>query len=299
MLNFKVDKTKDCIIINTDEWIQNSENSLKRYKMSGRSIITYLTEVVDKNIVSDKFKKADSVLEKGEIVLVSKVASEISRDRAFEIENNKYYNVPVMQVIGYFKSKDISLANFNLLYDKILVKKVELSDDSLLYHPVSMAMTGEVVKVGTNKFDLDWNSQPLTIKVGDKVLIKDNISTQITLDGNDYYAVEERGVVGVFNRDADMSSIKVINDYVLLQEYISDNLLGSDLLYTPLLDYEILDETDIYNRNMFKVIQSDSSIQHLTVGDVILADRNVTEYAYLNQEKYFILNKGYADAKVR
>ena len=302
MLNFKVDKTKDCIIINTDEWIQNSENSLKRYKMSGRSIITYLTEVVDKNIVSDKFKEADSVLEKGGIVLVSKIASEISRDRAITIDNKKYYNIPVMQVLGYFEGNKVSFNTLNLLYDKVLVEKVSLNEG--IFYTEDHSMVGKVLKIGTHGFDSEWNRKPLQVKVNDVVLIKDNVSTKVTLDNKEYYVLEEGAIVGIFGDDLKLDNLRVINNSVLLKEYIDEKLLGSDLLYTPFLNYKDLDETDIYNRNMFQVVRVDKSLKDLEIGDIVLADRSVSNYVSVNEDKYedkYFMFTGmfYIDAKIR
>lgn len=302
MLNFKVDKTKDCIIINTDEWIQNSENSLKRYKMSGRSIITYLTEVVDKNIVSDKFTEADSVLEKGEIVLVSKIASEISRDRAITIDNKKYYNIPIMQVLGYFEGNKVSFDTLNLLYDKVLVEKVSLNEG--IFYTEDHSMVGKVLKIGTHGFDSEWNRKPLQVKVNDVVLIKDNVSTKVTLDNKEYYVLEEGAIVGIFGDDLKLDNLRVINNSVLLKEYIDEKLLGSDLLYTPFLNYKDLDETDIYNRNMFQVVRVDKSLKDLEIGDIVLADRSVSNYVSVNEDKYedrYFMFTGmfYIDAKIR
>lgn len=302
MLNFKVDKTKDCIIINTDEWIQNSENSLKRYKMSGRSIITYLTEVVDKNIVSDKFKEVDSVLEKGEIVLISKIASEISRDRAITIDNKKYYNIPIMQVLGYFEDNKVSFDTLNLLYNKVLVEKVSLNEG--IFYTEDHSMVGRVLKTGTHGFDSEWNIKPLQVKVNDVVLIKDNVSTKVTLDNKEYYVLEEGAIVGIFGDDLKLDSLRVINNSVLLKEYIDEKLLGSDLLYTPFLNYKDLDETDIYNRNMFQVVKVDKSLENLEIGDIVLADRSVSNYVSVNEDKYedkYFMFTGmfYIDAKIR
>ena len=301
MLDFKIDKTKDCIVIDTDDWKQGS-SLLKRYKMSGRSVVTYITEVVDKNIISKKFKDANSVLEKGSLVLISRIASEISKDRGYNIENKKYYHIPIMQVLGYFNDTRFTLDSLNLLYDKVLVEKIDSSLDQSLIIPDCKSMIGRILKVGTNKFDSNWNKVPLTVTVGDTVLIKDNVSTKVTFEGKEYFVVEENSIIGIFKDKGNLTldNLKVINNYIILKEFIDEKLLGSDVLSTPLLDYASLDETDIYNMNTFKVEGIDETIKEINKYDVIIADRSMTSYAYLNTDKFFALTGTfYVDAKIR
>lgn len=291
MIDFKVDKTKDCIVINTDNWIQ--ENTLlQRYKISGQSVITYITEVVDKNIVSEKFKNADSILEKGEIVLISKVASEIARDRAWSLKGEKYGSVPVMQVIGNFKEKEISLKSLNLFYGKILIERINPHKSGIIQRVQDNTMIGKVVKIGMHGFDHDWNSQPLTVSIGDIVLVKDNVSTLVRLDGQEYYAIEESSIVGIFKENGNYSldNLRLINNSILLEEYIDTKLMGSELLETPQIDYKILDYTDVYNINLFKILAFDERLSYLNKNDKVIINRDMTNYVYLENSKYFLLN---------
>lgn len=297
--DYRVDKNINTVLIDTEHWIQDSSNIVQRYKISGRSVITYLTEIQDK-FLNEKFSEVDSILEKGEIVLLSKIASEVARDRAFNINGGKYYNVPVMQVLGHFKDKIISFDSLNLLYDKILIEKLNPYENELLQSE-NKTMIGRILKIGTHRFDHDWNSQPLKVHVGDIVLIKDNVTTKITIGQKDYYVTEEGSVVGIFRSSDKLSleNLNLINECILMQEYRDSKLLGSSILATPNINYDILDWSDVYNGNLFQVVLSDQSVNSIHKDDVVLLDRSITTYAYSDHKKYFLINgTQYISAKI-
>lgn len=297
--DYKVDRNIDTVLIDTENWIQNSSNLLQTYRISGRSVITYLSKIED-SYISNKFKRANSVLKKGNIVLVSRVASEIARDRAFSIGNGKYYNVPVMQILGYFEDNQISYDSLTLLYNKILFEKIDTTN-SPIQRVNNNSMIGKVLKVGTNKFNPIWQEEPLTVQVGDTVIVKDNVTTKISLGAKDYYVTEESAVVGIFNSEDNylLDNVKFINQSVLLKEYIAEKVLDSDLLCTPLINLSDLDYSDLYNINCFQVVYRDENLRQINPGDVVLMDRSMTNYVYINDDKYFIVNgMSYIEGKV-
>lgn len=297
MIDFNVPKSKDCIIIDTKNWTQNSSQILTVHKMSGRDIPTYIAEVLSENIVKDCLKGA---VAKGDTVLLTRVASEVAQYRSFEIEvgDKRYYDVPVMQVLGKFDN-DISFSSLHMLFDKILIKRIEDIFEGNLLLPENNTMIGEVVKVGTCKFDKDWKKHDLQVEVGDKVLIRDNVTTEIFLDGETYYATEESMVVGKFDEHGyQLNNLTLLNKSLLLDSYISDHALNSTLL-TPILNYEGEDVTDIYNRDLFRIQAVDESLTNLHKDDIILLDRNVTNYVYIGINKYFMLaGTDFVEAKI-
>lgn len=297
--DYKVDRNKDTVLIDTEHWVLNNSNVIQKYRMSGRSVITYLARVQDKYI-TDKFKYADTVIKKGTTVLISRIASEIARDRGYNLDGDKYYNVPVTQIMGYFEDNIISFDTLNLLYDKILIEKIVLPTSNIIQQD-NNSIVGKVLKTGKNKFSPEWKEQPLTVKTGDNVLVKDNATTTIILNNKEYLIMEENAVVGIFSNDKLTSSdVRIINNCVLLKEYMDEKLLGSEALCTPFLNYEDLDETDVYNRNLFQVVQVDDSIHGLNKGDIILADRSLTNYVYMDNNKYFMLSgTTYISTKIR
>ena len=299
MIDFKVPRAKDCIIIDTKNWLQNSSQILTVHKMSGRDIPTFISKVIDVSAEKDVLR---NYINKNDTVLLTRVASEVAQGRAFETEvgDKRFYNVPIMQVLGVFKEGVISYDTLNMLFDKILIKKIDTTRVGFLDIPNSNTMIGEVVKTGTCKFDKDWNKQELTVKAGDLVLIRDKVTTEIMLGNEIYYATEESMVVGLFNDNKDFSlqNLKLINESIILEQYIPDTTFNTKFL-TPSLNFEDEDITDLYNRDLFKVTAVDGSLTKLKKDDIILTDRSVTTYVYIGIDKYFMLSgMNYLEAKV-
>ena len=75
MLDLKVPKFKDKIVINTKKWVQNYEGcGLGIYRMSGRDLPTYLVKAEEVYDFSDKFK---GFIKKGDLVLTTRISSEV------------------------------------------------------------------------------------------------------------------------------------------------------------------------------------------------------------------------------
>ncbi len=298
MIDFNVPRLKDCILIDTKNWLQNTNSLIEIRRMSGRDIPTYIAEI--KEIEADRgvFK---NVLKKGDKVLLTRTASELAQYRSFEVEvgDKRYFNPPITQALGVFKGGDMSLSSLQMLFDKILIKKIENTEVSGLTVSESNTMMGEIIKTGWCRFDKDWNFSPLKTAVGDKVLIRDNVTTEVFLDGETYYATEESMVVGIFKGDSySLDTLQVINEGIIALPYIPKRAFNS-ILYTPSLNYEEEDVTDFYNRDLFKVLAVDSSLTKVKKDDIILVDRNLTNYVYLNNEKYFMLSGMlYVEAKI-
>lgn len=290
MIDFRVPRAKDCVLIDTKKWLQNSSSSLIVHRLSGRDIPTYLakaeSEYIEKEVLKGFINKEDTLL-------ISRVASEIAQYRTFGLneDDKRYYNVPIMQIMGVFEGDKISFNSLKMLFDKVLVKKVDPSRSCLLELPENNTMIGKVVKIGTCRFDSDWNKQDLIVKIGDEVLIRDNVTTEIFLDGETYYATEESMIVGIFkSENYELSNLELVNESIILDSYVPEKTLNSTLFVSPVINYEDADITDIYNRDLLKIIAVDKSLTKLNKGDIILTDRNVTNYVYLGSKKYFILS---------
>ena len=292
MFDYKVKKTEDCVLIGCEDWIQPS--TLQICKISGKSNISYITKALDVHFHSKHF--LDCPIKKGDTILLTKVASEIASMRSHKLEdNNNYFDVPIMQVLGIFKDNKISLNNLEMIYDKVLVEKVDTKIWKGLVLPESSQMIGIVVKTGSNSFSKDGKEIPLKVKTGDVVIIKDNVSTPINLDNKQYYALEEKAIVGI----AENNEVNFINESILMKSYNFPNVLNSSLLIAPDINYEDLDYSDIYNRDLFQIKYLDKNLKKLNIDDIILVKRDYTNYVYFNQEKYFLINgKEYIEAKI-
>ena len=284
-IDFRVKRSEDCITIDTKAWITSSDIGITIHRMSGRDVPTYITKVVSVNPVTKNLK---GLVSTGDTVLLSRVASDISQYKKFAIKvgDDRYFNAPIMQVLGVFKG-DISFETLNLLTDKVLIEKIETDVNGITLSQ-NNTMIGRILKVGTNRFDKNWDKHPLTVKQGDIVLIRDNVTTEIMLGSKKYYITEESMIVGIFEESKyDLTSFRLINSYIILDSYIPKQIGG---LITPIADYEEADYTQIYDRDLFKVVKTPDNIDNIFENDILLIDRNYTNYVYLGAKRYFVLS---------
>lgn len=282
LIDYKVKRTEDCALMDVNNWIPTSD--IISQSIKGKTSTSFVTEIIDENF------KEDYGVSKGDYMLITKVASEIAPMRSYDLnDGKKYFNLPVSQIIGKFENKEISLNSLRLISGKVLVEKVDKANSSI-FLPSTSDMLGKVVKV---------NSQMEHIKEGSIAFLKDNIVTPIRLDGKEYYAADDINIVGVLNYGLSVEDIDFINESILMKPYFNKHLLGSSVLVAPDIDYESLDYSDIHNRDLFQIKFLDKSLRELKQGDIILARRDFTNYVYINDEKYFLLNgKKWIEARI-
>lgn len=291
--DYNVKKTEDCVLIYVNEWVQASDIIIQ--KINGKYATSCIAEALK---VHEKNYKSSPIKE-GSYMFITSVAADICRYTNFEINGEKFFNLPIMQVLGVFKDNLINLDSLEMLYDKILVEKIDTSSYAGVILPETNEMIGKVIKVGTNNFDKDFNKVPLQVKIDDVILIKDNVSTPIRLDGKDYYAIEEKAIVGIFKNDFGAENIKFINESILMTSYIPKKVSSSSILINPEVNYEDLDYSNVYNRDLFQIKFLDENLNNLKKDDIILVKRDYTNYVYLNQNKYHLLNgKSWIEAKI-
>ena len=268
--DFNTDKMRGKIQINLNEWIQPS-NGLKIYQISGKSTPTCYTRA--------SFVGEGVDLNTKDILFISRVARDVATTpfAFYKVEENKYFDLPEEQVIGTFKG-EITLDNLTLRNKNIIFEKIEKVQDSILYIEEKDTMLGKVIKTAENSF----------LKEGDIISVRDNVSTPFM---DNYYAVEEKFVVGVFHGGTSIQDMEVKNEYILMKPYIAKGVLNSTVLETAGIDYDYLDYSDINNKNLFKVIYADKSIKDIKPNDLILVDKNFTNYMYYENEKYFVINE--------
>ncbi len=279
-IDYKVPRTKDCALIDTDKWITPGDNLLQGYKINGKLVKTCITEVIDTNLCSPEFK---DLVKPTDVILMSNVAAEVAPLRSYKRDdtNKNYFDLPIQQVHGIFRNGIVEYKNLEILTDKILIRKIEDTQESLLLLSDSNAMIGEVLRVGLSMQN---------VAVGDIILIKDNISTPIPFGDKQYFTLEEKMVVGIFEDSLSIENVRFINDSILMQPYTGTKILNSDLLELPKISYEDLDFSDVCNRDLFQIKYLDEELKDLETGDVILTNRDFTNYVFYGMEKYFIIN---------
>ena len=272
-LDFNLKKLENKVQIDVDKWISTSPIELR--KMNGGTCITCVStaEEIGKNVNNIK---------KGDKLFLSKMSCYIATapTSPYIVEGKRYYNIPSSQIIGIF-DKDVDFNSLNMQENKVLFKKI-YTNDSILYLEDNYTMLGEVLKVGANSM----------VQQGQIILLKDNISTPIKLGSTEYYAADGKDIIGVFPNKGDVSteSLTIINGNILMKPYVSKKVLNSTLLETPEINYEDLDYSDVYNRDLFKVYYIDKEIRDIHRGSVLLVNRDYTSYVYFNNEKYFVID---------
>ena len=88
------------------------------------------------------------------------------------------------------------------LYDRVLLKRVDAAEEVLggIIIPDTAKekpQEAEVVAIGEGKFDEDGKRMPMTVKVGDLVLIGKYSGTEIKIDNIEHTIVREDEVLAI------------------------------------------------------------------------------------------------------
>lgn len=275
--DFNTNTMKDRIQISITEWVSPEENLIEIHRISGKSYVTY---IIKAQFVGREVEGIKS----GDYMLLSKVACDVATTptASYSIgDGNKYFNIPPEQVMGIFKGNNVTFSNLIMRDKNILFKRIMKEQNSDIFIEEKDTMLGEIVKVSTGS----------ALKVGDKVAVRDNASTPIKFGEDEYFAVEEKFVVGILHKGEAISDMEILNEYILMKPYVSKNVLNSKVLITPEINYEDLDYSDINNRNLFRVLYVDKSLKNIKKGDILLLNRDYTNYMYYENEKYFVVNE--------
>jgi len=97
---------------------------------------------------------------------------------------------------------EVSMLKVRPLGDKLFVQPIEeaAKTKSGLYLPESAKekpKTAKVLAVGEGKKSADGKLQPMSVKVGDVLLIKEWGGDEIKLDGETYKIIDEADVLGI------------------------------------------------------------------------------------------------------
>jgi chaperonin GroES len=95
--------------------------------------------------------------------------------------------------------------NIRPLYDRIVVKRVETSDEKTTGGIIipdtakEKPQEGEVVAVGKGKRLEDGKVVPLDVQAGDRILFGKYSGSEIKIDGQEYVIMREDEVLGVLS----------------------------------------------------------------------------------------------------
>jgi len=88
------------------------------------------------------------------------------------------------------------------LHDKVLIKRVseeEKTKGGIIIPDTAKEkpMEGKIVAIGQGKRLEDGKLQPLSVKVGDRVLIGKYAGTEVKIDGEEHLILDEGDILGV------------------------------------------------------------------------------------------------------
>lgn len=89
------------------------------------------------------------------------------------------------------------------LYTKVVVKVIDQEESKSpggIIKPITAKKSysiAEVVAAGDGAVTQNGQVVPMTVKVGDKVLINPSATLEIVLDGENYLVIDEQAIIGV------------------------------------------------------------------------------------------------------
>ena len=95
--------------------------------------------------------------------------------------------------------------NIRPLHDRVLVRRIDEKDKTAggLFIPDTAKekpLEALVIAVGNGKVLDNGKTQPLSVKVGDRVLIGKYSGSEVKLDGKDHIILREDDVLGILER---------------------------------------------------------------------------------------------------
>ena len=277
--NIPYTKSENCILISARDWVDGSQSSLIK-----RTGVTNIQKVLDVGY-TEVFKTHE--VSEGDTVLISKASSQIAYLKPFDIPNNigKFANVHWMQVLG--RVSELTSSGIELFYNKVLLREVKMSSSLLIMEDDKKLY--EVLKVGPHNFTDEWEEIPMEVEEGMLVLVNDGSLTKVELTDGIYYITEENNVIGYFGgENLVLDKFIPLSTRILLKPYEKEVSDGG--LYNPLVDLDIEDISEVYDRDMFKVVNVGEKITSVKKDDIISVNRDSLSHICYNRESYFVAN---------
>ena len=277
------------VIINSEDW--HSPEPLVLTNLKGKIIPTNITTAVGINPAPAYRPLPFKV---GDLIALSGLATRITSYLPFKLPDDPtiYSSTHLSQVIGYFVDNKVDYDNFIPIYDKVMFKPIEVKQSDFLYLSDDNLSVGVVVKTGDGGFNDDWDRVPMNFKLGDVVLVRDNVSTRVTLGQEDYYVVDDKFIMGKFeSKDKlNIEDLKLCEGVHLFEEYEDDTIEGSMLYKVPMGDEDDISQT--YQNMLFKLVKSDEVPE-----GIYYINRIDTEYVKFKNKTYFVAKKDRIMAK--
>ena len=277
------------VIINSEDW--HSPEPLVLTNLKGKIIPTNITTAVGIN-PAPAYRPL--LFKVGDLIALSGLATRMTSYLPFKLPDDPtiYSSTHLSQVIGYFVDNKVDYDNFIPIYDKVMFKPIEVKQSDFLYLSDDNLSVGVVVKTGDGGFNDDWDRVPMNFELGDVVLVRDNVSTRVTLGQEDYYVVDDKFIMGKFESEdkLNIEDLKLCEGVHLFEEYEDDTIEGSTLYKVPMGDEDDISQT--YQNMLFKLVKSDEVPE-----GIYYINRIDTEYVKFKNKTYFVAKKDRIMAK--
>ena len=277
------------VIINSEDW--HSPEPLVLTNLKGKIIPTNITTAVGIN-PAPAYRPL--LFKVGDLIALSGLATRMTSYLPFKLPDDPtiYSSTHLSQVIGYFVDNKVDYNNFIPIYDKVMFKPIEVKQSDFLYLSDDNLSVGVVVKTGDGGFNDDWDRVPMNFELGDVVLVRDNVSTRVTLGQEDYYVVDDKFIMGKFESEdkLNIEDLKLCEGVHLFEEYEDDTIEGSTLYKVPMGDEDDISQT--YQNMLFKLVKSDEVPE-----GIYYINRIDTEYVKFKNKTYFVAKKDRIMAK--
>lgn len=295
--DFKIkgSRSENCILIDVDNWVVNTSNMIVGVNSRGGIANSYITEVLATNIGDSNVHAED--VKAGDFVLLTSVATRMYCSRTFQLpidfDSTKYTEIPLAHIIGVFGSKNnLSLTSLKILNSYIILDRVS-GVDKVNNLVVSTEGTKSVYKV----LRCPENNK---VKEGDTVLVRDNSTTELMLNGKEYSFTTLDMVIGKFDGDIAIKNLTPLNNFIVMTDYQSGMAEGSNIILNP--EYDVTTDVDqyseVYKEDQFKVLKSDCD--NVFEEDVVRIIREATDYCTFRGIKYFVVSGSkFIEAKIK
>ncbi len=92
----------------------------------------------------------------------------------------------------------LEIKNFNILYDKVFVKGIQIDSNDGVYRPTQYndaPELGTIVKIGDGRMLDNGEVIPLKVKIDDTVYFNKYSTTKFHINGEDFYVLREEDIV--------------------------------------------------------------------------------------------------------
>ena len=282
--NIPYTKGWGCVMIESNNWLQNTTQTFQVYNTTGKISNNGITKIIKTNYNKDIF---GDELHENDTVLVNHLYARALESMSYTVDNThtKYGNIHVTGIVGKFENNIISFDTLKPLFDYVIMERIDVNLNSGLFVvPDTKTYIGKILKQGTHRYNKKWEKIPITTNIGDRVLLRKGSITNIQLGDKNYLCAKEEDVVG----KEVSGKLELLKDRVLLEPNQAETFNNSHIMKASVDIEEKEYLSNSYESNRFKVVLS--TIDNINVHDIIYVDTTLLTDVNYRGKNYKVLN---------